>query len=58
MIAAATVICTTALAARNTGRNYICGDSSEEYVQVARERLAKPYTLPMFEEWADADSGA
>ena len=41
---------TTAIAARNSGRNFICGDSSEEYVQVARDRLAKPYTLPMFEE--------
>ena len=41
---------TTAIAARNTGRNFICGDSSEEYVKVARKRLAKPYTLPMFEE--------
>lgn len=41
---------TTAIAARNTGRNFICGDSSEEYVRVARERLALPYTLSMFEE--------
>jgi site-specific DNA-methyltransferase (adenine-specific) len=41
---------TTALAARNTGRNYICGDSSAEYVQVARDRLAQPYTLPLFDE--------
>ena len=41
---------TTAIAARNTGRNFICGDSSEEYVDVARERLALPYTMPMFED--------
>ena len=41
---------TTAIAARNTGRNYIVGDSSAEYVQVARDRLAKPYTLPLFDE--------
>jgi site-specific DNA-methyltransferase (adenine-specific) len=41
---------TTAIAARNTGRNFIVGDNSAEYVQVARERLAKPYTMPMFEE--------
>ena len=41
---------TTAIAARNTGRNFICGDSSAEYVQVARERLVLPYTLPLFEE--------
>lgn len=38
---------TTAIAARNTGRHYIVGDSSAEYVAVMRERLAKPYTLPM-----------
>jgi site-specific DNA-methyltransferase (adenine-specific) len=41
---------TTAIAARNTGRNYIVGDSSAEYIQVARDRLAKPYTLPLFDE--------
>jgi site-specific DNA-methyltransferase (adenine-specific) len=41
---------TTALAARNTGRNYIVGDNSAEYVAVARERLAAPYTLSMFDE--------
>ena len=41
---------TTAIAARNTGRNYIVGDSSAEYVQVARDRLAQPYTMPMFTE--------
>jgi site-specific DNA-methyltransferase (adenine-specific) len=41
---------TTAIAARNTGRNFIVGDSSAEYIQVARERLAKPYTLPLFDE--------
>jgi len=41
---------TTALAARNTGRNYIVGDSSAEYVEIARKRIAEPYTLPMFEE--------
>ena len=47
---------TTAIAARNTGRNYICGDSSEEYVQVARGRLALPYTMAMFEETVTEDS--
>ena len=47
---------TTAIAARNTGRNYICGDSSAEYVQVARDRLALPYTLPMFEEATTEDA--
>ena len=40
---------TTAVAARNTGRHYIVGDSSAEYVAVMRERLGKPYTLPMLE---------
>lgn len=40
---------TTAIAARNTGRHYIVGDSSAEYVDVIRARLAKPYTLPMLE---------
>lgn len=40
---------TTAVAARQTGRDYIVGDSSAEYVAVMRERLAKPYTLPMLE---------
>lgn len=47
---------TTAIAARNAGRNFICGDSSEEYVQVARDRLALPYTLPLFEEAATEES--
>jgi site-specific DNA-methyltransferase (adenine-specific) len=40
---------TTAVAARQTGREYIVGDSSPEYVAVMRERLGKPYTLPMLE---------
>lgn len=35
---------TTALAARNTGRHYICGDSSPEYVAIAKQRLAHPFT--------------
>lgn len=41
---------TTAIAARNTGRQFICGDKEFEYVNIARERLAKPYTEPMFVE--------
>jgi site-specific DNA-methyltransferase (adenine-specific) len=41
---------TTALAARNTQRRFICGDTSAEYVEVARNRLAAPYTVPMFAE--------
>ncbi len=31
---------TTAVAAFRTGRRYICGDSSQEYVAMARQRLA------------------
>ena len=41
---------TTALAARNAGRHYICGDNMLEYVEGARRRLAESYTLPMFPE--------
>jgi site-specific DNA-methyltransferase (adenine-specific) len=40
---------TTGLAARNTGRQYILGDITAEYVDIAKRRLAQPYTLPMFE---------
>lgn len=39
---------TTAIAAREEQRRFIVGDSSAEYVQVARDRLAAPYTLPLF----------
>jgi site-specific DNA-methyltransferase (adenine-specific) len=41
---------TTAMAARNCGRQFIVGDNSAEYVKIARDRLAKPYTLPMFDK--------
>jgi len=41
---------TTAIAARNCGRQFIVGDMLDEYVQVARARLAKPYTVPMFDK--------
>jgi site-specific DNA-methyltransferase (adenine-specific) len=36
---------TTAIAARKTGRNFICGDITPEYVQIARKRLmdSDPY---------------
>lgn len=36
---------TTALAAIKSGRHYICGDSSEEYVEIARQRImdSDPY---------------
>jgi site-specific DNA-methyltransferase (adenine-specific) len=35
---------TTAVAARELNRRFIVGDSSPEYVQVARDRLDAPYT--------------
>jgi site-specific DNA-methyltransferase (adenine-specific) len=35
---------TTAIAAREEGRSFIVGDSSLEYVEIARARLAAPYT--------------
>lgn len=35
---------TTAVAAREEGRRFVVGDSSAEYVQVARDRLAMPWT--------------
>jgi site-specific DNA-methyltransferase (adenine-specific) len=41
---------TTAKMARNNGRHYIGCDVNLEYVQLARQRLAKPYTLSMFDE--------
>lgn len=34
---------TTAVAARNTGRRFIAGDSSAEYVAIARDRLRMPF---------------
>lgn len=39
---------TTLIAARNTGRHYIGGDTSAEYVDIARKRLALPFTEPMW----------
>jgi site-specific DNA-methyltransferase (adenine-specific) len=41
---------TTALAAREEQRHWICGDSSAEYVAVAQKRMDAPYTLPLFKE--------
>lgn len=43
---------TTAEAARNTGRRYVVGDAHWKYAQVARDRMAAPYTLPMFADAA------
>lgn len=43
---------TTAIAAREEGRRFIVGDSSEEYIAVTRKRLDEPYTpsfLPALE---------
>lgn len=40
---------TTLIAARNLNRRFIGGDKVPEYVEIARKRLAQPYTLPMFE---------
>jgi site-specific DNA-methyltransferase (adenine-specific) len=40
---------TTALAARNTGRRFICGDFTQEYVDIANARLAEPFTPNMFD---------
>lgn len=39
---------TAAIAARQEGRHWLCGDSSAEYVEIAQERLAEPYTPDMF----------
>lgn len=41
---------TTALAARNTGRNFICGDQDAGYVDIANARLSEPFTPYMFPE--------
>lgn len=40
---------TTAMAAREEGRNFICGDSNAEYVALANKRLAMPFTPQMFD---------
>lgn len=39
---------TTAVAARNLSRHFIGCDISADYVRIARDRLALPFTLPMF----------
>lgn len=55
---------TTALAARNTGRRFICGDFTQDYVDIAQDRLRMPFEprhvkqetrlddLPLFKELA------
>jgi hypothetical protein len=40
---------TTAVACRNTGRHYIVGDTDLGYVEIARRRLAEPFTMPLFD---------
>jgi site-specific DNA-methyltransferase (adenine-specific) len=40
---------TTAVAARNLNRRFVCGDTSPKYVAIARKRLAQPFTPNMFE---------
>jgi len=39
---------TTLVAARNTGRHWIGGDTDAGYVAIAEKRLAQPFTAPMF----------
>lgn len=39
---------TTAKMARANGRRFIGCDISQQYVDIAKRRLAQPYTLPMF----------
>lgn len=41
---------TTAIAARQTGRQFIGGDLTSEYARLANRRLNKPYTPPLFLE--------
>lgn len=43
---------TTAIAARNLGRRWIAGDITPEYVDIARKRLAMPFTPNMFTDVA------
>jgi len=39
---------TTAVASRNLGRDFIVGDYTLEYCEIARRRLAQPFTPQMF----------
>jgi site-specific DNA-methyltransferase (adenine-specific) len=41
---------TTAVAARNLGRRYLGCDLSAEYIDIARRRLAEPFTPPLFDD--------
>lgn len=46
---------TTALAARNEGRRYLAGDTDAGYCEIARARLAAPYTPPLFPDDTPAE---
>jgi DNA modification methylase len=46
---------TTALAAKNTDRQYICGDFTAEYVELARNRLGEILTFPDYVETKNGD---
>jgi site-specific DNA-methyltransferase (adenine-specific) len=48
---------TTAVAARNLGRRYLGCDLSAEYLDIARRRLAEPFTPPLFADEPDAGDG-
>lgn len=39
---------TTALSAQKAGRHFVGCDSSAEYIELARKRIAAPYTPPLF----------
>ena len=45
---------TTAVAAANTGRHFICGDISAEYVEIARRRLSTEFGRPAPKRGEDA----
>jgi len=45
---------TCGIAARDTGRHFLLCDVTPEYVQIARDRLAAPYTPPLFVDDAPA----
>lgn len=47
---------TTALVARNLGRNYILSELNHEYAELARSRLAEPYTPMLFDVHASYDT--
>lgn len=48
---------TTAVAAQRLNRRWIIGDSEAKYVEVARKRLALPYTVNMFEKLPEFVNG-